>query len=159
MIAAGGLRRIRVDRRGAALQCNADVHASHFEAGLEREDEPGCSATGAHFGTGVAEGTGGRIEPLHQAEQAVIAGLLILSEEAAKRHQQAHDGFLAHLALPADPVRGQSGQPVFIDQTRWWRPLLPGDVEVELLKYRRHNEVAPATEDAGALRAADCLAA
>src|SRR6185369_9795633 len=147
------------DRRGAVLQRNADVHAGHFEAALEREDEPGCRAAGAHFSARVAEGAGGRIEPLHQAEQAVMAGLLILSEEAAKRHQQAHDGFLAHLALPADPVRGQSGQPAFIDQTRRWRPLLPGDVEIELLKYRGHNEVASATEDPGALRAADCFAA
>ena len=34
--AAGGLRRIRVDRRSAVLQRNADIHASHFEAALER---------------------------------------------------------------------------------------------------------------------------
>ena len=76
----------------------------------EREDEPGCRAAGAHFGPGVAEGAGDRIEPLHKAEQAVMPGLLILSEEAAKRDQQADDGLLAHLALPADPVRGRKGK-------------------------------------------------
>ena len=81
--AASGLRRIHVDRRGAVLQRNADVHAGHFEAALEREDEPGCRAAGADFGPGVAEGF----------------------TSPSKRSWRVCS-FLAHLALPADPVRG-----------------------------------------------------
>ena len=73
--AAGSLRRINVDRRSSVLQRNADVHAGHLEAPLEREDEPGCRAAGAHFGPGVAERAGGRIEALYQTEQAVMADL------------------------------------------------------------------------------------
>ena len=53
--AAGSLRRIYMNRRGAVLQRNTDVHAGHFEAALERKDEPGCRAAGAHFGPGIAD--------------------------------------------------------------------------------------------------------
>ena len=64
----------------------------------------------------------GAIGPVREAHVWVSRAWGLQSEEAAKRNQQAHDGFLAHLALPANPVRGQSGQPAFIDQTRRWRP-------------------------------------
>ena len=107
MAAAGGLRRIYVDRRGSVLQRNADVHAGHFhEPALEREDEPGCRAAGARFGQALRREPVAESSHFTRPSKRSWRGLLILSEEAAKRHRQAHDGFLAHLALPTDPVRG-----------------------------------------------------
>src|SRR5439155_6479073 len=86
--------------------------------------------------------------------RAVVAG-----GEAAQRYQQGSDLLAGDLESPTDAVAWAADQAGAVDQIGRRIPGRPMLVQVEVLQRHRHDQIAPAGQDTGALRASEALAA
>ena len=79
--------------------------------------------------------------------------------EQLQGRQQTDNLLLADLAGPADAVVRRPRQLVLVDQRCWRVPLLPVDIQIQVLKGRGGDEISPAAQNPRTLRPPQRLAA
>src|ERR687891_1753103 len=153
-------RRVGEYRGRPVLQALHQLERAHPESRLvEIERDPRHLFVIQETDRGVPEVREIIHQLLHQSAPAGAPCAGVLLDEQAKRRQQPDDLLLADLAPATDPVVRQALEPSLVDEMRRRRPQLVEHVEIEVLQGRSHDQIAPAAQDAGRLRAADRLAA
>ena len=95
------------------------------------------------------------IQALNQWLKTPRPALIAFRDEPFERYQESDHRLLADLARPSDAMLRRAAQTLLVDQ-RWRRgPLLPVDIQVQLLQHRGHNQVPLTGQYSRTLRTAD----